>query len=432
MEYDILIKNAHYLDGDMKVQQGSLAIKDGCIHIKDADSKESALKIIENSTLLWMPALTDGHIHTSQQLLRGRLLDEKPVIWKRVNVPFECRLDEEDSELSAEIAAVEMIKSGTGLFIDAGGKFPKIFASVFSRAGLKGRVTRFSNDNAPESLRLTSDKVIEETLSVETEGIRPIFSITALTAASTEHIHAMFHAAQSYSMPIEVHMNEYASEVNDFIEKYRMRPFEYLEKEGLLDDVKMVAPHCIFLSEHEKDIIKAHDIHIVHCPFSNCGKGVPDTPSLLSRGISVGFGSDGAGHAGLDLFKEMRLFRGVINVTRGTGTADSSIMSAETILKMATSGSASALYGKECGVIKENAPADLIAIDTSSLHLWPSQNIVHTLIESADGHDVDTMIINGRMIMERRQILTLSENAIRARAERLFAEKPWLIDWPSF
>lgn len=101
------------------------------------------------------PGLIDGHLHTSQQLLRGRLLDEKPVIWKRVNVPFESRLDPETSRLSAQLAAMEMISCGTTGFVDAGGKYPEVFAEVYDSCGLRGRLSVMTNDNpnAPESLR---------------------------------------------------------------------------------------------------------------------------------------------------------------------------------------------------------------------------------------------------------------------------------------
>ena len=429
MIYDILIKNALYIDGDITIKKGNIAIKDGKI-LLSPDPEVSSEKIIEDDRLLWMPAFTDGHIHTSQQLLRGRLLDVKPVIWKKVNVPFECMLDEEDSELSAEIAALEMIRSGTGLLIDAGGKFPGIFASVFGKAGLKGRVTRFSNDRAPESLKLAADKVIAEVLSLPAEGnILPIFSVTALTAASRDHFHAVFEAAREYDIPIEVHMNEYASEVCDFIEAYGSRPFEYLDREHLLDGVRMVAPHCIFLSETEKSIIHEYDIHVIHCPFSNCGKGVPDTPSLLAWGIPVGFGSDGAGHGGLDLFKDMRLFRGLMNATHGVATADSTIMSAETLIRIVTAGGASALYSDAAGVISEGAPADIIALDISSPHLFPTQNIIHSIVESADGHDVDTMIIGGRVLMEGRRILSMDEDGIMEKARKMLRDKPKLSYW---
>ena len=158
---DLLLTGARYLSSDMAVVSGkAIAVKYGKIlDIVDQDKcAYQAETVLSGSRLLWMPGLVDGHLHTSQQLLRGRLLDEKPVIWKRVNVPFESRLDEESSRLSAQLAAIEMISCGTTGFVDAGGKYPEVYAGVYQAAGLRGRLSVMTNDNpfCPESLRAPS------------------------------------------------------------------------------------------------------------------------------------------------------------------------------------------------------------------------------------------------------------------------------------
>lgn len=431
--YDILLKNASYLTPDMEPACGDIAIADGRIAaILPTDSGAAAERTLTGGGLLWMPGLVDGHTHTSQQLLRGRLLDEKPVIWKRVNVPFECRLDEESSRLSAQLAALEMIHSGTTGFIDAGGKYADIFAQVYEVSGLRGRLTCFTNDNASEPLRCETVedgvrrlKELRGSLSGRLQGY---FSVTALTAASEKLFRTVLEAAAEAGAPVEIHMNEYASEVSDFIERYGSRPFEYLEAHGLLK-APFIAPHCIFLSAGEMEIIRQRQVRVIHCPFSNCGKGVPDTPQLLSRGISVGFGSDGSAHGGVDLFREMRLFRGVQNAVRGVHTSDSQVMPARTLLKMATQGGAAAMLEEGGGRIAPGAPADLIALDIAQPHLWPTQDLVNTLVESASGRDVVHMIVDGRLVMENRQVLTLDEQAILAQARTLLDRQPHLAHW---
>ena len=321
---DLLLTNAKYLSPDMTVVSGkAIAVKDGRIlDILDQDKCAcQAGAVLDGGDLLWMPGLVDGHLHTSQQLLRGRLLDEKPVIWKRVNVPFESRLDEESSRLSAELAAMEMISCGTTGFVDAGGKYPEIYAQVYQAAGLRGRLSVMTNDNpfCPESLRAPSVPAAVERLRAMkgalTGLLKPIYSVTTPTAVSEELLRAVFQAAAEDGVPVETHMNEYASEVADFIERYGERPFIWLEREGLLS-APMTAPHCIFLSQEEIAVMARRQVRVAHCPFSNCGKGVPPTPQLLAAGVPVGLGTDGSAHGGLDLFREMCLFRGVMNVTR--------------------------------------------------------------------------------------------------------------------
>lgn len=435
---DILLTDAKYLAPDMTIVSGkSIAIDHGRIlAITDgADRTCQAKTVLSGRHLLWMPGLVDGHIHTSQQLLRGRLLDEKPVIWKRVNVPFESRLDPEMSRLSAELAAMEMLSCGTTGFVDAGGKYPEVFAEVYQRAGLRGRLSVMTNDSpqAPESLRAPSVPEAAARLRAMRDALPggrlgPIYSVTTPTAVSEGLLRAVFEAAAEDGVPVETHMNEYASEVTEFIERYGQRPFVWLEREGLLS-APMTAPHCIFLGQEEIEILARRRVRAVHCPFSNCGKGVPPTPQLLHAGVSVGFGSDGSAHGGLDLFREMRLFRGVMNVTRGVAEANSSVMPAEALLRMATQGGAAALFEPGLGVIAPGAPADLIAVGADAPHLWPTQNLVHSLVESASGADVQHAIVDGALLMKDREFLTLDQERICREAELLFEKNPWLCRW---
>lgn len=433
---DLLLRNISYLSPEMTIVQGaSIAIENGLISaIFSGDQPLPAAKrTLEGEGLLWMPGLADGHTHTSQQLLRGRLLDEKPVIWKRVNVPFESRLTEESSKLSAELAALEMIKNGTTGFVDAGGKYAEVFAEVYEASGLRGRLTYMTNDNpyAPESLRTKLPQALDrlDRLRRQLNGrLRAYYSVTALTAASEELFRSVLEAAQEAGIPAEVHMNEYSSEVLDFIERYGARPLEYLEQNGLLKGI-LIAPHCIFLSESEMEILQNRDVRVMHCPFSNCGKGVPPTPVLLTKGITVGFGTDGSAHGGADLFREMRLFRSLMQVHWGVSRADSEVMPAETLLRMATQGGAAALDLPNGGAVRVGAAADLIALDIDQPHLYPTQNLVHSLVESAVGSDVQHMIVDGNLIMENRRVLTLDEARIKADCKRILAEQPFLANW---
>lgn len=426
---DILIQSAAYLDREIQLRTAEcLAIRDGrIVHIGPSEGWQGA-ETLDGSDHIWTPGLVDGHTHTSQQLLRGRLLDEKPVIWKRINVPFEAGLNEETSELSASLAALEMIRSGTTGFVDAGGKYVNSFAKIYRQAGLRGRLSCMTNDNPgmPDALRVMPEEGLERQIALhESLGdglLQAVFSVTALTAASETLIKKIFTYANERSIPTEVHMNEYASEVYDFIEKYGARPLEWMEREGLLGE-RFTAAHCIFLSPREIEIVLRHNVHVIHCPFSNCGKGIPATPELLYRGASVGFGTDGSAHGGLDLFREMRLFRGVMNAHHGIQTADPQVMPAEALLKMATQGGASALGVDGLGVVEVGAPADLIAINMDAPHLTPTWNQVHTLVESACGGDVDHMIVNGKMIMKDRVVLTLDEREILAQARKWRAKQ---------
>ena len=436
-KYDILFTHVDYLAPDMTVRRDqTIAVRDGVI-AGFAGEPEKADTVLPGAHLFVMPGLTDAHIHTSQQLLKGRLLDEKPIIWKRVNVPFESRLTRQTSVLSAELAAMEMIRCGTTSFVDAGGRYPDVFADVYEKAGLRGRLSVMTNDNphAPESLRAPSVsegvaalRRLKEYLADGSGRLQPIYSVTTPTAVSERMLRAAIEAAMEDGVPFETHLNEYSPEVTEFLERYGERPFVWLEREGLIPE-QMLAAHAIFLSPDEMEVLARRGIRAAHCPFSNSGKGVPQTPQLLAMGVSCGFGSDGAGHGGLDLFREIRLFRCLMNATRGLESANSSVMPAETLLRMATQCGADALFLPQVGVIEPGAKADLIAIDTDSPALWPTQNLLHTIVESACGADVRHAVIDGRLVMKNRELLTLDEDRIRAETVRAFEREPFLNAW---
>ena len=174
-----------------------------------------------------------------------------------------------------------------------------------------------------------------------------------------------------------------------------MRPFEYLDSMGILDE-DFIAAHCLLLSEREKEILAERNVKVCHCPFSNCGKGAPDTPSLREKGICIGLGTDGAAHGGLSLWNEMKIFRSVMNVVYGSRLNEPAVMPAEYILRMATE-NGYRLMGEDGGRLEAGRKADLIT-------------------ECVTAGDVCDSIVNGKLLMKDRKVLTLDEEKILAEA----------------
>lgn len=434
---DMLLRHGRVLKPDMTVAKNQfIAIRDSRIVEtgdcgSDADGY-TADTVIDDRHILWMPGFTDAHLHTSQQFLKGSLLDEKPVIWKRINVPFEASLTEETMALSARLAGAEMIKNGTTSFVDAGGPHVEAAAREYLKMGMRGALTWQTTDGAkvPDSLRVETKEALPrlERLYRDYHGkgglLQVYYSVTSLMACSEELFRTVFLAAKEKGIAAECHMNEYTSEVLDFMERYQERPFEYLEKIGALTE-RFVAAHCIMLSETEMEILEKYKIHVAHCPFSNCGKGVPPTPRLLSSGIPVAFGSDGAGHGGLDLFRELRAFRCVMNVTHGISTGNPQIMPAKTLLSMATSGGAKALMTEKLGRIEEECLADLIGINLDQPHLMATGSLVNSLVESASGADVRHSVIHGKLVMKDRELLTVDEEKVFYETRKVMGKHPF-------
>ena len=429
---DILIKNTSYLNENLAVTEDiNIIIKDKYIfEITKDSSNYNPESIIDGKNLLWMPGLTDSHMHTCQQLLKGKILDELPMIWTRIMLPFESTLTRSKVNLSTSLSSLEMIKCGTTSFIDAGGIFMDDAAEVYIKSGLRGALScsTMDNQNLPQSIRTTTQEALKNLNSLYNnfhntgdKRLQVFYSLRSLISCSEELIKNVFSDAKEKNIPVEAHMNEYPNEINFFLEKYQCRPLEFLNKENLLND-KFISAHSIFLSDNEIDILKENNSSVVHCPFSNCGKGIPNTPSLLQKGINVSLGSDGAAHGGMSIFQEMKVFRSIMNLHYGVKNCNPSIMPAKALLKMATENGGITMQHNNLGILKPNNLADLIAIDLNQPHLSPTNNIVNTIVESVNGNDVIHTIINGKIIMKNREVLTLDEEKILYEAKKYFID----------
>ena len=423
---DLLLMNVDFLDENWERVRGrDIVIRDGVIvEIRkhgDSETVYEANETVDGGEMLYLPGFIDSHMHTGHQLLRGRVLDAMPMIWKRIMLPFESTLNEEKMRLSAELAALDMIRSGTCGFIDAGSYFMDKAAEVYETSGLRGAlsVSTMDEEGLPASIAMTAEEAIEKTdiLFERFHGkgnLKVFYSLRSLISCSEDLIERAAIRAREKGTTLQAHMNEYPGEITPFLSRFQKRPYEFLDAKGILGPWFLGA-HSLLLSEEEKDLMCDRQVRICHCPFSNCGKAVPETPSLLRRQIPVGIGTDGAAHGGLSLWNEMRIFRSVMNVTCGVPLAEPAIMPAKTILDMVTKGGAACL-GEETGTIAVGKRADLIGIDLDAPHLWIHGVISNTLVESVSAEDVKNVIVGGRMLMKNREILTLDEEKIRREA----------------
>lgn len=420
---DVLIRDCSLLAEGMLVKNNmAIAIKDGRILdiLPEAQAdKYEAKEIVKEQDKIWLPGLVDSHMHTGQQLLKGKVLDELPMIWTRIMLPFESTMTAEKMRLSANVAALEMIASGTTGFIDAGSYYMEEAGRVYQKSGLRGALSHSTMDqgNFPDSIKETAEEALAKTDALYAEfhnkgNLKVFYALRALMNCSEKLICGAAERAQSRKTYLQAHMNEYAGEVNYTLERYQLRPFEYLAKLGVVGE-NFLAAHCLMLSARERTILSDNKVKVTHCPFSNCGKGVPDTPALLESGISVFLGTDGAAHGGLSLWNEMKIFRSVMNAFWGTRLAEPAIMPAKTILRMAFGGSRLLCEGiNNSNGLTVGAPADMIALDWSSIHLCSSMNPINSLLECVNSGDVCDSMVAGKFLMRNRAFLTLDKEKI--------------------
>ena len=429
---DLLIKGADVLINSGELRENvDIAIADGRILAVDADlaKQYEAGETIDGRYKLFMPGLVDSHMHTGQQLLKGLVLDAKPIIWTRVMLPFESTLTPEKMRLSAQAAALEMIKSGTAGFIDAGSYFMEDAAAVYEKSGLRGALSYSTMDEEglPESIAMDANEAVSRTDSLFDTfhgkgNLKVYYSLRALNSCSNRLVELEAEHAKDRNTMLQAHMNEYMGEVNGILEREGMRPYEYLEKMQVLGG-NFLGAHSLILTGREKELVRDRGVKVCHCPFSNCGKAVPDTPQLLEMGIPVGLGTDGAAHGGLSLWNEMKIFRSVMNIIHGVPNRNPKVMPAETILRMVLEGGAAAL-GEEgqLGRVEAGYKADLIGIDMNQPHLCPTGDQIHTLLECVNAGDVSDMVVGGRVLMKNRTVLTLDEERILYESRKYMEE----------
>ena len=419
---DLLIRDTDVMTGPAEIMTHmDISVLDGRIlGVRPRNEAEyEAADQISGRDMLFMPGLTDCHMHTGQQLLKGQVLDAEPVIWTRIMLPFESTLTPEKMRLSAEAAALEMIHGGTTGFVDAGSYFMEEAAAVYRESGLRAALScsTMDGEGLPASIAMDAKEAVAMTdrLYENWHGkgnLKVYYSLRALNACSDELIRMVGeHGAERGAM-IQAHMNEYPGEVEEACRRWGMAPYEYMEQTGLLSE-RFLGAHSLILSDREKELIAERGSLICHCPFSNCGKAAPETPELLERGIVPGFGTDGGAHGGLSLWNEMRIFRSVMQLLFGVPGKNSRIMPAEQIFRMMYEGGAAALDEKgRTGKIEAGYRADLIGIDLNVPSMQPAARMIRTLFECGSEAAVKDMIVNGKILMHNREILTLDEERI--------------------
>ena len=428
---DLLLQNCSVLQADYSIsEQMSIAVLDGTIvEIGTAEAlsaKYQAVQVLRGEGKLAMPGMIDGHTHISQQLLRGKLSDEYPVLYLRFNLPYENRLDAQDMRICTELACLEMIKGGITTFSDAGADFLEEVTPVIVDSGLRAVLTRPSSDmgeHLPAGRKDSTAQALKKSEEMYRavhgmgEGrISVFFQFRSVSSCTEALIRGMVELAREYETGIHTHMSEYPNSNLHCLQTYGMREVEYLDSIGAFEP-HFVAAHGIQLSEEDIQIFSRNEVNVVHCPRSNLGKGVTKTPQLLSHGVEVAFGTDGTAHAGLSMFREMTAFKHSQMIQWGVPYCDYRVMSAKRLLKILLEGGARALgFGSELGALEPGKKADFITIDLDQVHISPTHSIVNTLTESVDVGDVRDMVVDGKLIMHEREVLTLDEERIMTEA----------------
>lgn len=423
---DIIIKNGTILTmaGQAGIMEdSSVCIKGDTISYigKNPDRPDSATKIIDARGGLIMPGLINGHTHAAMTLFRG-LADDLPLmLWLNKYIfPVEARMDADFVYTGTLLACAEMIMSGTTTFCDMY-LFEDEVAEAAFRAGMRCLAGEVLYDfPSPNYGPLEKGFEYTENL-IRKWRSNPLISIAvephSLFTCSPQLLIEANEMALKYKVPLIIHVAETLSEIAEVKERYGRRPFEHLEALGILGP-HLIADHCVHLDDMEIDRIAANNVKTIDNPESNMklASGISPVSKLMNKGITVGLGTDGcASNNNLDLFTEMDTAAKLHKIE----TMDPTVLDSFTVLKMATIEGARALGLEDVtGSIEKGKKADIIIVDTNKPHLTPMYNPYSHLVYSARGYDVSHSIINGRLVMENRQLLTLDVDDIISSARK--------------
>ncbi len=424
-EYDIVIENGTILtmdDDNTVIAEGCLGVRDDTILYVGENSNKSfqAQKIIDAQEGVILPGLINGHTHAAMSLFRG-LADDRPLMdWLNNYIfPVEKKMDEEFVYIGALLACAEMIMNGTTTFCDMY-LFEEEAAKAAHSAGIRCLLGEVLYDfPSPNYGPIAKGFQYTEDL-IKKWREDPLVSIAvephSLFTCSPELLTTANEMAHTYDVPLIIHLAETLQEVQEIKEKYNKKPIEHLYSLGLLGP-KLIADHCVHLDRDDIRMLSEYDVKVIHNPESNMklASGIAPIPEMLAQGVTVGLGTDGcASNNNLDLFSEMDIAAKLHKVR----CMDPTVMDANTVLRMATIEGARALgFGHLTGSLEVGKKADIIVMDTYKPHLTPMYNPFSHIVYAAAGRDIEHVIINGKLVMEHRELLTIDLEKILVRAK---------------
>ncbi|MGB5449412.1 MAG: amidohydrolase [Woeseiaceae bacterium] len=412
-------------------KNGAVAIDDGLIlaigPAADILAEYSAVKTLDGENRIVMPGLINGHSHAAMTLLRGVADDLALMDWLN-NYIFPAEVEFVDPEfvrIGTELACWEMIRGGTTTFVDMY-YYPDTIAEVIDRCGMRALISATVIDQRSPDAEDAGDSIQKgidfiERWQGKNDRITPIFGPHANYTLDAEQLKATRAAAKELGVAISIHLSESPFEVQYSRDTYGTTSIKLLDSIGFLDG-PTIAAHVVWPTKDEIPILVERQVGVIHNPTSNMkiASGIAPIAEMLAAGVRVGLGTDGAAsNNDLDMWEEMRLASLLQKVDR----MDPEVMPATTVLTMATRGGANAIgLGDSIGSLEVGKKADLIQVAFEDVHHVPTYDVISHLVYVTDEQDVATVVVDGKVLMEDKEILAIDTNRVRAEANALAAK----------
>ena len=406
------------MDASNSIVEGELLIVDGKI-ASVGGSGHSADVRIDASDYAVIPGFVQTHIHLCQTIFRGAADDLALIDWLKKRVwPMEAAHSAASIRASARLGIAEMIKGGTtcALTMETVNHTAEVF-KVVEETGFRatvGKCMMDKGDEVPAALHELTTASIEESLALldawhgKADGrIRYCFAPRFAVSCTRELLEKVAALARERGVMVHTHASENTTECEMVESETGLRNVAYLNSLGLTGSHVALA-HCVHLNDDEIDTLEQTRTNVVHCPSSNLklGSGIAPIAKLLERDISVSLGADGAAcNNRLDMFTEMRTAALLQKALHGP-----EVLRADRVLRMATIDGAKAMgLDGAIGSLEAGKRADVAIVRMSGLHSTPVAEVVSSLVYSAQASDVETVIIDGQLVMRDRKLLTIDE-----------------------
>jgi 5-methylthioadenosine/S-adenosylhomocysteine deaminase len=406
-------------------EDGAIAIKGDTIVAIGPRTELSARfqpkQIIDATNKLVLPGFINGHTHVPMTLMRGLHDDVTLHDWLYKYIfPAEAKnVTEEYVRWGTRLAAAEQIRGGVTTFADMY-YFEDAVAEETKAAGMRGVLGETWIDfPAPDNKTEAEVSAYTEKFLKRWQGDTLIHAAAAphsIYTCSQKTLQDAATLARKYHAPILIHTAEMQKELDDSLKQNGASPVQYLDKIGILGP-DVVSAHCIFVDEADRKTLAQRQVGCVHNPSSNMmlASGVSPVAEMRAAGIAVGLGTDGPAGSNndLDLMEEMDLTAKLAKISK----MDPLAMNAKAVVEMATIEGARAVHlEKEIGSLEPGKKADLILIDLDKPNAVPIFDIYAALAYALKGSDVRTVVIGGKVVMRDRNLLTINEDQVLAKA----------------
>lgn len=383
----------------------------------------SAARTIDARGGIVMPGMVNAHTHIPMTVFRG-LGDDVPDRLRRFIFPLEKSFVNREVVYGGSLLGLlEMIEGGVTTFANMY-YFEDEVARATKQAGLRAVLGQtILNFPSPDSPEPYGGLALAKKFIAAHRGdplITPAFAPHAPYTVDAAHLRLIAEASAALDAPVMIHLAEMTEEMTSLRKDHNLTPVEYLDSLGLLNR-RLLAAHCIFVTDSDIALLKARDAGVAHAMVANIksAKGVAPALKMFDDGLRVGLATDGpmSGNT-LDIVGQLGYVAKVHKLDR----KDRNVMPAAAVVEMATLGGARALHLEDkIGSLEPGKLADLVIVDTDSTAMLPLYDVYSALVYAASPRDIRTTIVHGRILMEDRVVKTLDAPAVKAQMRVLSA-----------